>query len=135
MKRPYGRRAQQSIEKLLRLGSPRSAEPQLGVVRLLSPLLPILGAIVGQQQNAGTGHTLAQGIEEALGLRVDPVQVLKDEDKGLVKTLAQKELLESIKRSLPPNLRIHLLEAHLRVFDAEQGKEIRQSVFQAAVQA
>src|SRR5205823_6124005 len=108
-------------------------QSQLRVIGLLAPLGAILRTVVGQQQNAGTGDTLTQGIEEALGLSVDPVQVFKDEDKGLVETLAEEELLECLKGPSSPNLRVHLLEAGRRIFDAQQGKEIGQGVFEAAI--
>src|SRR6266571_4968163 len=118
MNRPYGRRAQQGIEKFLRFGFAKRRQAQLRVIRLAPPLLSILGAVVHQQENAGTRDTLAQGIEEALGLSVDPVQVFKDEDKGLVETLAEEELFECLKGPSPPNLRVHLLEAGSRIFEA-----------------
>src|SRR5262249_13005259 len=100
---------------------------------LLPPLLPILGAIVGQQENAGTGDTLNQGIEEALGLSVDPVQVLKDKDQRLIEALPEEKLFEGLKGPPPPNLRVHLLEAGHRLFEAQQGKKIGQGVFEAAI--
>ena len=71
--------------------------------------MAILGPIVDQEQQLGTGHTLTQDIEKSLRLAVDPVQVFKDEDQRLVETLPQEELLERLKRPPPPNLRVHLL--------------------------
>ena len=87
----------------------QGGEPQLGVVGLTAPLLPILRTIIRQQEDTGTSHTLTQGIEKPLRLTVDPVQVFKEQDQGLIETLAQKELLDSIKRPSAPNLRVHLL--------------------------
>ena len=81
-----------------------------------------------------TGHTLTQHVEKPLRLTVDPVQVFKDQDQRLVETLAQEQLLERLKRPPPPNLRVHLLQRRGLLFDAEQGKEIGQGVFQAAVE-
>ena len=63
-----------------------------------------------QEQKLGTGHTLTQGVEKPLGLTVDPVQIFKDEDQGLVETLSQEELLERLKRPSTANLRVHLLQ-------------------------
>jgi hypothetical protein len=53
------------------------------------------------------------------------MQVLTDENKRLVKALAQKQFLERFKRALAPNLGIHLLQAQLFIFNAKQRKEIR----------
>ena len=125
--------AQQHVKEFLRFVFAKRRQAQLGVVGLLSPLVPILGAIVHQQQNLRTGHTLTQRIEKSLRLGVDPVQVFKDEDERLVETLAQEELLERLERPPPPNLRVHLLQRRRLFFNAQQGKEIGQGVFQAAV--
>src|SRR5262249_37032236 len=64
------------------------SEPELGVVRLLPPLMAVLRAVIDEQQEGRGGDTLAQGIEEALRLSVDPVQVLKDENQGLLEAFA-----------------------------------------------
>jgi hypothetical protein len=44
----------------------------------LPPFMPILGTVVGQQQQLGAGHTLTEHIQEPLRLPVNPVQVFKD---------------------------------------------------------
>ena len=62
------------------------------------------------------------------------MQVLEEEDERLIETLPQEELLERLKRPPPPNLWVHLLEAGRRLFDAQQGKEIGQGVFETAIQ-
>src|SRR5206468_1918099 len=69
-----------------------------------------------------------------LRLGVDPVQIFKDKDKGLVETLAQKELLDSLKRSSAPNLRVHLLEWGRLFFHPEQGIQVGQGVFETTIQ-
>src|SRR5206468_1548327 len=112
----------------------KGCQPELGVVGLTAPLLPILRPVVHQEENTGTGHTLTQGVEKALRLRINPVQIFKDQDKRLVETLAQKELLDSIKRSSAPNLRVHLLEWGRLFFYPEQSKEVGQGVFETAIQ-
>src|SRR5207247_10464158 len=98
---------------------------ELGVVGLLPPLVPILGAVVCQQQKTCTGHTLAQHIEQPLRLRVDPMQVFKDEDQRLVETLAQQQLLYGLERPSAAYLGVHLLERGSQVFYSQQGKEVR----------
>jgi hypothetical protein len=48
-----GDRPEQFVEELFGLGFAERSEAQLRVVRLLPPLVAILGAIVDQQQNSG----------------------------------------------------------------------------------
>src|SRR2546425_11163763 len=103
--RPYGV-AKQGGEELFRFLRAKGCQAQLGIVGLAAPLLPILRPVVHQQENTGTGHTLTQGVEKALRLGVDPVQVLKDEHEGLVETLAQEEAFQGRKDALAPNLRV-----------------------------
>ena len=47
----------------------------------------------------------------------------------MIETLAQEEFLECLERPSPPNLRVHLLQRRGLLFNAEQGKKIRQRVF------
>ncbi len=53
-----------------------------------------------------------------LGLAVDPVQVFKDQDQGLVQALAQEEFLERLERPPSADLRVHLGQRRSRIFDA-----------------
>ena len=63
------------------------------------------------------------------------MQVFKDENQRLIETFPQEELLERFKRAPAANLRVHLLERRGLFFDPQQGKQIGQRVFQAAVEA
>ena len=81
----------------------------MGVVRLLPPLMPVLRPVIGAQEKPGTGHTLAEGVKEALRLAINPVQVFKDQHQRLVQTLPQEQLLQRLEGSFPPDLRVHLL--------------------------
>ena len=109
-------------------------KPQLRVIRLLPPLMAILGTIVHQQQDLGRGHALTEHVRKPLRLAIDPVQVLKDQDQRLIETLPQEELLERLKGPSAPNLRVHLLQRRGLFFNPQQGKQIGQGVFQAAVE-
>ena len=46
----------------------------------------VLGAIV-DQSSMGCGEALNQAVQEGLGLGIDPVQVLEDQEQGLDLTL------------------------------------------------
>ena len=45
--------------------------------------MAVLGAIVDEQQHARVGDAVGQQVEQRLGLRVDPVQVLEDHDDAV----------------------------------------------------
>ena len=114
--------AQQKGQEILPLPLCQWREPELGVIRLLPPLLAIFRPIVHQQQNPGTGHTLTQGIEKSLRLTVDPMQVFKDQDQRLIETLTQEQPLERLERPPPANLRVHLLQRRGLFFDARAAQ-------------
>ena len=60
----------------------------------------VLGTVVDQEEEPGGGQALHQAIEQGLRLGVDPVQVLTDEQQGLLLALAQQHALEGIERAL-----------------------------------
>ena len=47
------------------------------------------------------------------------MQIFKDENEGLVETLAQEEAFQGLKDASAPNLGVHVLEAGSRIFDAK----------------
>lgn len=96
--------------------------------------MAIFGAVIHQQEDFSRSDPFTEGIDKPLGLTINPVQVFKDKNEGLVETLAQEHLLERLKRPPAPDLRVHLGQVRLLVIDAEQCKQIRQCVFEAAVQ-
>src|SRR5262249_34847445 len=128
--------AQQEGQQFLGCVSAQRRQTELRVIGLTAPLMPILGSVVHQQQQAGRGYTLTQGIEKPLGLAVNPVQVFKDQDHQLVEALPQEEFLDGRERPLPPDLRlrVHLLQGGGRIVQAEQGEEVGQGLFEATVQ-
>src|SRR5215470_6907367 len=96
--------------------------------------MPILGAVGHQEKNSRRGDSLTERVQKPLRLTIDPVQVFKDQAQRLIQALAQEQLLERVKRPLSANLRIHLLQRRGLFFNAQQGKQIGQRVFQVAVQ-
>ena len=48
----------------------------------------VLRSIVDQEQEADGWEALDQSVQEHLGLRIDPVEVLKDDQEWLVLSLA-----------------------------------------------
>src|SRR5262245_29418218 len=98
--------------------------------------MPVLRAVIDQQQHSGSGNTLAEQREKRLGLAVQPVQILKDEDEGLIETLADKQALECVEGAPPPHLGIfhHLRHRRVRIGNTQQRQQVGQDVFQTAVQ-
>ena len=66
----------------------------------------ILGAVVAEQEHAGSGEALQQTIEKCLGLCVDPVEVLEDQQEGLHLALPQEQAFEGIQGALAALRRI-----------------------------
>ncbi len=62
------------------------------------------------------------GVRLCSRLAVYPVQVLEDEDEGLIEALAQEELFERVKRAASAYLGVHLLQAGLGVCDTEESE-------------
>jgi hypothetical protein len=74
----------------------------------------ILRTIVDQEQQVGRGQALDQTIEEGLGLGIDPVQILADQQQRLSLTFSQQHALEGIERVLAPPRRVEVQERALR---------------------
>ena len=72
---------EQGLEELVGARRRQRVEPQLGVVGLAAPAVLVLGAIVDQQEDAGRRQALDQAVQQGLGLGIDPVQVLKDQQQ------------------------------------------------------
>ena len=91
---------QQGLQQCLGARGRQRVEPELGVVGLAAPAVLVLRAVVDQQQQAGRGQALDQAVEQRLGLGVDPVQVLEDQQQGLHLALAQQQALEGVEGAL-----------------------------------
>src|SRR5262249_19769581 len=96
--------------------------------------MPILWAVVDQQQDAGSRDTLAQHAEEGLRLAVQPMEIFEDEQERLLAALADQQPFNGFQRTSASNLRVHLLQGGDRLGDSQQRKQIRQRIFQSAIQ-
>ena len=86
----------------------------------------ILGAVVDQQEQAGGGQALHQAIEERLGLGVDPVEVLEDQQEGLHLALPQEQAFEGVQGALAALRRIEGLPCGILHRHLQEGQEGRQ---------
>jgi hypothetical protein len=60
----------------------------------------VLGPIVHEQQQARRSQALDQAIEQRLGLAVDPVEVLEDQEERLLSGLSQQQPPHGVERAL-----------------------------------
>ena len=79
---------QEGLQQFLGARGGQGVEPELGVVSLVPPAVLVLRAVVDEQEQAGGGQALDQAVEDRLGLGVDPVQVLEDQEQRLYLALA-----------------------------------------------
>ena len=61
----------------------------------------VLGAVGDEKQEASGGKRVHEAVEPRLGLRVDPVQVLENEQQRLDLTLAEDQAPGGVERVLP----------------------------------
>src|SRR5712692_3367461 len=89
----FGRIFQQGREQLFGILPAQRIKSELDVVALVAPLVPILRAIVHQQQDTSTSTAAGEQVEQRLGLSVDPVQVFEDHDYWLFQAFAKDDAL------------------------------------------
>ena len=74
-------------------------QPELRVVRTAPPGMLILRPVVHEQQESGGREALDQLIEQGLGLGVDPVEVLDDDQQRLDLAFPEQEPLHRVQRA------------------------------------
>jgi hypothetical protein len=82
--------AQQGVEQLFGAFGRQRVDSQLEVVRLAPPRVLVLGPVVDEEQDAGRRQALNQTVEQRLGLRVDPVEILEDHEERLDLALSEE---------------------------------------------
>jgi hypothetical protein len=84
----------------------------------------VLGAVVDQQENVRCGERIYDLIEERLGLTIDPMKVLKNDNRRLAEALSHQYLLDSLQSAPPPQLRIELRQRLKSLSHAQEGIQI-----------
>jgi len=126
--------AEQGRQQLLGTLGRQGIDAQLEVVGLAPPPMLVLGSVVGEEQDTGGGQTVHETVEQRLGLGVDPVEVLDDQQQGLDLALPEQQALDRLE-GLPSALRrIEGLPVLVVDGDIEQCQERRQKGFQRAVE-
>ena len=96
--------------------------------------MAILGPVVDHHQNLRGADSVGEQLQQRLGLRVNPVQVLEDDDERLVEALAHDEALDRLARAAASNGSVHLVEARVARRNSEQREQMRQRIFERAVE-
>jgi hypothetical protein len=96
--------------------------------------MPVFRAVVHQQQQARRGQALHQAVEQGLGLGVDPVQILEDQQQGLLLALPQDQTLHGLQGLLAALRRIEDLPGGVLHRHVQQRQEDRQGWPQGVVQ-
>ena len=84
-------------------------ESELAVIGLAAPRMPILRAIVRQQDHLRGGQALTQVIQKGLRTLVQPLQVLKNQHDRLGEAFTHQEPFDGVKGALLADVGVHLL--------------------------
>src|SRR5215813_4810440 len=126
--------AEQGRQQLLGTLGRQGIDAELEVVGLAAPPVLVLGSVVGEEQDTGGGQTLHETVEQRLGLGVDPVEVLDDQQHGLDLALPEEQALDRL-QGVPSALRrVEGLPVLVVDGDIEQRQERRQEGLQRAVE-
>ena len=71
-------------------------EPELAVIALVAPGVLALGAVADEEQNTMAREALDQGVEHRLRLRVNPVDILEDEQNRLAAAFLEDQQLDRL---------------------------------------
>ncbi len=96
--------------------------------------MPVLRAVVDEQQEPGRRQALDQAVERGLRLRVDPVEVFDDDQERLDLALPQEEPLQGVDGALAPLRRGEGLPSAVFHRHVEEREERRQRWLEGAVE-
>ena len=125
---------EQGVQELVGAQRRQRVQPQLRVIGLAAPAVLILGPVVDEQQELGGGETLDQAVEQGLGLGVDPVQILADQEQGLHLAFAQQHALERREGALAALGWIKLAERAVVGQGVQEREQRRDHVLEGRVQ-
>ena len=102
--------AEERTEQLVSALGRQGIDPELAVVGLAAPGVAVLGTVIDEVQEARGGQAVDEAIEQGLGLGVEPVQILADQQQRLHLAFAQQQALERRECALATLCRIELAE-------------------------
>ena len=125
---------QQGLQELVGTRRGQRVEPELRVVGLAAPAVLVLRAVVDQEQEPGRRQALDQAVEQGLGLGIDPVQILKDQQQRLHLAFAQQHALERLERALAALRRIERQERAVLRQGVQERQQRRDGLLERLVQ-
>ena len=120
--------AEQGSRSSSALSAGERIDAELAVVGLAAPAVRVLGPVVDEQEDPRGRQALDQGVEQRLGLAVDPVEVLEDQQQRLHLALAQQQPLDGVEGALAALRRVErlprgILDRHVE--KRQQGRQRR----------
>ena len=94
----------------------------------------VLGTIIHQEEETGGRDALDQAVEQGLGFRIHPVQILTDQQQRLHLAFAQQEALEGVERALAALRGVERQERTLLRQDVQEGQQRWEGVLEGLVQ-
>ena len=116
---------EEMVKELISACGRERIDPQLTVVGLPAPGMPVLRAVIHEQHHARRRQALHEPFQHGLGLAVDPVEVLEDHDERLHLALTKEQALDSFHRPLTPLGWVEprpRLVGHRHIEQREQGR-------------
>src|SRR5215813_636932 len=99
----------QDVEQFLGTLGKERIDSELAVVPLRAPAVPVFGAIGDEKEETSSGETAHEGVQEHLCLRVDPLEILEDEEQRVGRAFSKYESFYSVEGALPALLRVEHL--------------------------
>ena len=115
--------AQERLQEILGPLARQRVDAQLRVVGPVAPGVLVLGAIGDEEQDTSGGEPVDQAVEPRLGLGIDPVQILEDQQQRLDLALAEDQVPEGFERVLAALARVEPLPP--RVLDGHTEERRR----------
>jgi hypothetical protein len=109
-------------------------EPQLAVVGLAAPRVLVIRPIVHEEKSPSGGETLDEPVEQRLGLGIDPVKILEDDEDRLDLTLAEEKAPDRVQGQMPLLRRIQGLPTGIPEGDAQEPEKGRDGGLKRPVQ-
>ena len=94
----------------------------------------VLRPVINQQQEPGGGQALDQAVQQGLGLGIDPVQILEDQQQRLHLTFTEEQALEAVERPLAPLGRIKRQKRAVRPAGPPGGPAARDRLLEGLVE-
>jgi hypothetical protein len=116
---------EQALQQRGRILGPERVQPELAVVGLPAPAVPVLRPVVDEEQEPGRRQALDQPVEPRLRLGVDPVEILEHDQERLDLALPQEEPPEGLDGALPTRGRVQDLPPailHRHIEQREEGR-------------